>query len=389
MIVAFTKDWTDVPTCTTHVLRELARAMPVLWIESIGTRKPSLSRGGGDWRRIARRIARGLAPARLVENRLRVLAPLLIPRAETASALALNRLLARWLIGREIRRMGAGPVEYWCFVPNAVDLLPLRGDHGPQTTDHGPRATVVYYCVDDWGKFHNLDGAWLEEKERRILERADVVFTPARYLEEKCRRVAGERVHYVPHGVEYRKFARAVEAGQPLPSDVASLKRPVIGFYGNLHPWVDFNLVERLASRRPDWSFVLIGEVFCEPGGLRNLPNVHLLGRREHDSLPSYCSAFNAAIIPYDMQQARMESVNPVKTKELLAAGVPIVAADVPELRAYGDDVIVCRTDEEWLDGLDRQVARTDRQAISQRVAGEDWANKVDHLRRVISAHSA
>jgi glycosyltransferase involved in cell wall biosynthesis len=131
---------------------------------------------------------------------------------------------------------------------------------------------------------------------------------------------------------------------------------------------------------------VLIGEVFCDVSRLRDLPNVHLLGRREHEALPSYCKAFDAAIIPYDMRQARMESVNPVKTKELLAAGVPIVAADVPELRGYGADVVIVRGQEDWCGALERQAARDDRQAVSARVAGEDWAVKVAGLRRVVDA---
>ena len=444
-IVAFTKDWNDVPTCTTHVLRGMGRSLPVLWIESIGTRKPNLA-SPGDLSRVWRKLRSVATRAELKENNLRVLAPVLIPKTESAAGRFINRCLMRWMIRRELHRMGGeGRVEYWCFVPNAVDLLPgvrcqpsgrfpdagyrmeqsqaksasgIRhpasgfseevsgvrcqkdGDRcvsgralnertvvvhrSPPATGHSP--LVVYYCVDDWSQFHNLDGAWLARKEEEILKRADVVFTPARHLEEKCRRAAGGRVHYMPHGVEHAAFARALSAETVAPADVAGLRRPVIGFYGNLHPWVDFGLVGALARRRPQWSFVLIGEVFCDVSPAAAPGNVHFLGRREHGVLPDYCKAFDAAMIPYDMKQARMASVNPVKTKELLAAGVPIAAADVPELRGYGEDVLICRGVDEWEAALAKQIARADRREISARVAGEDWTEKIAAMRRIVEA---
>ena len=392
-VVAFTKDWDDVPTCTTHVLRQMARELPVLWIESIGTRKPSLA-AGKDVKRAFRKVKRALAGAVWKENNLWVLSPLVIPRTDSSFGRWLNRPLMIRQIGRALRGMGAGPsaalatgpVEFWCFVPNAVDLLPERGtrsaERGIWKDKQQPR--IVYYCVDDWSKFHNLDGAWLARKEEEILRLADVVFTPARALAEKCRRIVGERVHYMPHGVDYAAFSRALDAATPAPGDVACIPKPVVGFYGNIHPWIDFALIEDLARARPSWSFVLIGEIFCDVSRFAALRNVHFLGRREHRTLPGYCGAFDASMIPYDMTQTRMESVNPVKTRELLAAGVPIVAADVPELRGMGGDVLIARTSGEWLLALERQMARKDRAEISRRMAGEDWSVKVAMMRRVV-----
>jgi glycosyltransferase involved in cell wall biosynthesis len=188
----------------------------------------------------------------------------------------------------------------------------------------------------------------------------------------------------MPHGVEFARFAMALDKTLPAPSDVAGLPKPVIGFYGNLHPWVDFNCVASLAIARPAYSFVLIGEPYADVSALEALPNVHLLGRREHGVLHYYCRAFDVAIIPYDMSNPRMESVNPVKTKELLAAGLPVVASDVPELRNYGDNVMTCTTPEEWLAALDRQVARNDHVAISESVSEESWENKVVAIRGIV-----
>jgi len=431
MIVAFTKDWGDVPTCTTHVLREMGRTMPVLWVESLGLRRPTFSAGSRDLGRILRRLKRLFHGAQRKENNLWVLSPLLIPKPTAPWHVFLNRLLFRIQSARALRRMrhsidstpdprlpaeawrakaGRSSLEYWCFVPSAVDLLPR---HATRDTRH----RLVYYCVDDWGKFENLDGAWLEARERALLQRADVVFTPAKVLQRKCEQILrtsntehqtssiersspratracppkplGRRwdtrhVLHIPHGVEHAKFAAALGEATRVPADIAGLPKPVIGFYGNLYPWIDFALIAEMARRRPGWSFVLIGHPYCEVSRLAGLPNVRLLGRREHDDLPAYCKGFDAGIIPYDMKHPRMESVNPVKTRELLAAGVPVVAADIPELRGMGEDVRLCRGADEWLAAIEEQSRRTDRKEISDRVKGEDWSVKVAEMRRIV-----
>ncbi len=485
MIVAFTKDWDDVPTCTTHILREMAKTIPVLWISSIGTRKPSAA-SGKDLRRIIGRIVSGLKPAEWKENNLRVLKPILIPKAESRFAKWINRKIFGWYVRREQRAWGEEQraesgelgvnggewgakseepraesedamaidqrlmtndqqdiLEYWCFVPNAVDLIPgedggkgqgaARGlgsgyesnvEHSTLNIQHrmkmetlglgGGDAKVVYYCADDWTQFHNLDGEWMAEKENELVKRADVVFVTSKFLEKKLSScpstispatmqslgsgkhhpplspskllALSSKLVYMPHGVEYDRFATALDKTLPVPEDVAGLQKPVVGFYGNLHSWVDFDLIRSLATARPNCSFVLIGEKYADVSALENLPNLSLLGRRDHTILHNYCRAFDLAIIPYDMTNPRMESVNPVKTKELLAAGLPVVASDVPELRNYGNDVITCSGIDEWIAALDTQIMRNDQNEISARVQEESWLNKVAKIREIVDA---
>ena len=392
-IVAFTKDWTDVPTCTTHVLRGMARTHPVLWVESVGTRRPRLG-SRSDWTRALRRVRTGFGRARLQENRLRVLSPLAIPKSMSSILRNLNRAFMSWHIGRELRGMRQGVptggetvTEYWCFVPNAVDFLPA-----PRASRRDDRFKVVYYCADDWKKFRHLDGEWIADRERELLIRADVIFAVSRYLEHQCRDAVcgfggkqGEtRVHYMPHGVEHSLFARALDPGTPVPDDLAELPRPIVGFYGNVYPWIDFDLVHRLAEAKPNWTFVLIGTRYCDVHRFDGVSNVHFLGRREYGDLPSYCRGFDVAMIPYDMSNPRMESVSPVKTRELLSAGLPVVSAAVPELIGFSSDVVICRQPSEWLAALERQISRADRRSISERMRGEDWSERLREIRRIV-----
>jgi len=228
MIVAFTKDWDDVPTCTTHILREMAKTMPVLWVSSIGTRKPSAV-SGKDIRRIAGRILCGLKPAEWKENKLRVLKPILIPKAEGRLSKWINRRIFAWYVRREMRqwlgvrsqKSGSGSqvgegadLEYWCFVPNAVDLVP-----DSISEKNGESAKIVYYCADDWTQFHNLDGDWMDAKEQALVQRSDLVFVTSRFLENKLAHLISplstlhsspspvpRKLHYMPHAASLGGF---------------------------------------------------------------------------------------------------------------------------------------------------------------------------------------
>jgi glycosyltransferase involved in cell wall biosynthesis len=248
---------------------------------------------------------------------------------------------------------------------------------------HAPR--VIYYGVDDWSKYPGVDPAWVLDCERRLLARADTVFAASRYLEARWRPVAGHRVHYMPHGVWHGAFAAALDADLRVPEEVASLPAPRVGFYGNLYDWIDFDLLDRLAAARPRWSFVMIGPVYCDITRLRHRANVHFLGRRTPEQLPACCKGFDVALIPYKLSDARMESVNPVKLRELLAAGVPVVSSDIPEVRDISRYVATARTTEAFLTALDAAIAAGyDRADISRERLADDWSARVREIRRII-----
>jgi glycosyltransferase involved in cell wall biosynthesis len=385
VIIAFTKDWSDVPTCTTHILGKMAKTHPVLWVESIGTRKPSV-RSSKDWVRILKRLTGILAPPVQQCDHLYVLRPLLIPKATGRVSRWLNQMVFRWYVWQFLQTKIKQPnpvLEYWCFVPNAVDLLPSKS-----ATNR-----FVYYVADDWTAFHNLDGAWMRSKENCLLQKADCVFATSRFLVDKLNKErrqlpqldAVRDVVYMPHGTDYELFSSALDQEKELPPSIVDIPRPIVGFYGNLHPWIDFALIQQLAEKRPNWSFVLIGEDYGVPQALHDLPNVFLLGRREHAQLPDYCRAFDVAMIPYDMRQVRMASVNPVKTKELLSAGVPVVAAHIPEIAGM-EGVMVCQNPSDWIPNIETQMQRSigERKKLSESMRNEDWSQKVQEIRRIV-----
>ena len=168
------------------------------------------------------------------------------------------------------------------------------------------------------------------DAERKLLERVDCVFAVNEPLARRKRELNPE-THVAPHGVDHALFARALDASAPLPADLADLPKPVIGFYGTLQDWVDLDLIGEIARRHPDWSVVLIGRLLVDIEPLARSPNVHLLGARPYEQLPAYCKGFDVGLIPYRSPTSCVFR-NPLKLREYLSAGLPVVSTSLPEV---------------------------------------------------------
>jgi glycosyltransferase involved in cell wall biosynthesis len=365
-IVAFAKDWHEDPTSNHHVLRELARTRRVLWLNSLATRTPKLS-SGRDLGKIKRKLAEFARGPENVENDLWVFTPLVLPLPGSAAARAVNRQILRATIRTLRLRLGIRQFQLWTFLPNTADYIGTLGED-----------LAVYYCVDEWSMFSYLDRAQTVAAERRLLERVDAVFAINHALAD-AKRAVNRATFVSPHGVDHAQFARALDPALAVPADLAALPGPRIGFYGTLRDWVDFALIAHIARARPAWSIALIGQVLCDVSAVSGLPNVHLLGQKRHDELPAYCKGFDAGMIPYRIDE-RMTFVNPLKLREYLSAGVPVVSTPVPEVVRYAHLCRVAATPDAFVGALDAALAEASpaaRRARSDAMAQETWSARV------------
>ena len=372
-IVAFAKDWHEDPTSNHHVLRELARSRRVLWLNSLATRTPKLS-SGRDLGKIRRKLVEFARGPQNVENDLWVTTPLVLPLPGSAAARAINRQILRATIRALRLRLGIGRFELWTFLSNTGDYVGTLGED-----------VAVYYCVDEWSMFSYLDRAETVAAERRLLERVDAVFAINHALAD-AKRAINQATFVSPHGVDHALFARALDPGLAVPADLAALPRPRIGFYGTLRDWVDFELIAHVARARPAWSIALLGQVLGDVSAVRGLANVHLLGQKRHDELPAYCKGFDVGMIPYRIDE-RMTFVNPLKLREYLSAGVPVVSTPVPEVVRHAHLCRVADGPAAFVAALDAALAEATPaagRARSEAMANETWSARVAAVTRTI-----
>jgi Glycosyl transferases group 1 len=317
-IVCFSNDWDGDPLSKTHIMRILARTNRVLWVNSLGNRAPRASAADAAraWKKL-RDAARGVVE---VERNLHVLAPLYVPAYGGETVRAANGALVRLQVTAAMRALGMSRPISWSFLPSAAPVAGRLGE-----------ALVVYHVVDEFSAFSDAS-SHVAELERRLIARADLVIASSEKLLAAKRRLHPATV-LVRHGVDHAHFARALDPGLAVPEDLARLPRPVIGFFGLVADWIDLDLVRRVADAHPRASVVLIGKVATSTAPLEGARNVHLLGRKPYGALPAYCRGFDVALTPFVRNELAL-AANPLKAREYVAAGLPNVCTDLPELRA-------------------------------------------------------
>jgi glycosyltransferase involved in cell wall biosynthesis len=375
-IVFFGNDWAaENRTSSHHIARWLSRGHPLLYVECPGLRPPTA--GGRDLRKIARVLLAALrGPVPTGEGPLRwTLAQL--PFHRLGWARRINRGLGGMLLRFHLRRLGFEQPVLWFMVPHAGHLVGRLGE-----------ALSVYYCIDDYAALPGVDRAAVEAIDRELAARADLVFVASDTLLEG-KRAVNPRTAVSPHGVDVAHFGRARDPGLPVPADLRALSRPVVGFFGLIEEWIDLDLVAYLADARPTWQFVLIGRVAVAADRVPRRANIHYLGRRAYDTLPAYGKGFDAAIIPYRLTRQVLHS-NPIKLREYLAMGLPVVSVRAPEIEKFADVVRIADSREAFLGALDEQLARPEpagaAEARLRRAAGMSWGSRLTEVEAAVSA---
>jgi len=368
-ILYFGNDWqAENRTSSHHVAIRLAQRTPVLYVSSPGMRKPQAS--GRDLRRLLRKLAATLRrPTRVADNLWHCTVPQLpfrrIPGIDT-----INRWFGRWAVKRAARMAGIGRRISWFVVPHPGFLAGRLGED-----------LCVYYCIDDYAAHPGVDSELIARRDADLCRRADIVFVAPPSLVE-ARRALNANVVFSPHGVDAGLFGRAADAGTEIAPAARDLPHPVVGYFGSLHEWIDFELIEWLARERPSWSFLLVGHEAVEPGTLRQLHNVHLPGAQPYADLPNWAKAFDAAIIPYRLNR-QVANANPLKLREYLATGKPVVSVRNPEIEKFANWVHIADNRASFLDALDSAVLDKSTEACARRmaaVADQTWDRRVEDV---------
>jgi glycosyltransferase involved in cell wall biosynthesis len=370
-IICFSNDWDSDPLSKKHIMQRLAKKNRVLWINSIGNRKPTAS--VHDLKRVIKKLRDFAKGSKSVGERIHVYSPISIPFHGNSVARWINRKALRWSVRRVCRRLRFDSPVTWTFEPASAEIAGSFGERA-----------LVYHCVDEFSEFSGTDKTALLELERRLIEKSNcVIVSSGRLLASKQK--LNSKTFLVTHGVDVAHFRKACDASTTVPDDVKALKRPIIGFFGLIADWVDLELIRFLADSRPDWSFVLLGKHVTDVRILEGASNLHMLGPKPYTMLPNYAKAFDAAILPFVVNDLTL-AANPLKLREYLAAGLPVVSSAIPEAERLQHVLRIGRSKADFLDQLQAIVksGSTGPQiSISKQMDNESWDEKVEQLSRI------
>lgn len=371
-VVYFGNDWfADNRTSSHHVARQLASRTRVLYMECPGLRAPEAS--SRDVWRAVRKVARAFRPAVAISKTLRVRTLVQWPAHGSRTIARLNRAWSRVTVKSAMRALQPDAPIAWCTVPHVAGFI----------GDLGARA-IVYHCIDDYSALPGVDIDAVRALDDSLTRRADLVIAASGPVFES-RRALNPNTILVPHGVDFEHFARARQGSLPLPPELADLRGPIVGFTGLVERWIDVDLVGWLAHQLPQATFVMVGRVAIPREQLPSAPNLRWLGPQPYERLPEFGARFNAAIIPYRLN-AQVHAANPLKLREYLAMGLPVVSVSTPEIDKFERVVSIARTREAYRDALAAALlAPQDPGAVERRqaVAREGtWAARVDEIGR-------
>ena len=290
-----------------------------------------------------------------------------------------------------LSELGRDPAVLWYYTPMALPI-----------SEHLPRKLTVYDCMDELSAFRGAPAEMLL-MERRLMEKADIFFTGGVSLYEG-KRALHHNVHAFPSSVDIPHFEQARNT-HVQPEDQAGIPQPRFGFHGVIDERMDLDLLAAVGKARPDWSLVFVGPVVkIDPNTLPRLPNIHYLGPKRYEELPVYLSGWQAAIMPFAMNEST-RFISPTKTPEYLAGGKAVISTPVPDVvRGYGDNpaVYIAGESSEFVAAMESAIAMSSDEICryaDSALADMSWDNtwhgmhalmqKAPGLARNESAHGA
>ena len=366
--------WELDPTSKHHLMRLLSKNNDIVWVNYHGSRRPRLSIKDVRWSLNAlRRVKRGVQQ---INERMVQVTPLVLPGHGRFSSMVNRFLLTQRLrsVIANHKRYPNQPVQVWSFAP---DVAHLAGAFDEEV--------FVYYCVDEFSEFEEFNDRAVISAERKLLNVTDVVLASSQRLYEN-RRDIHPCVHLVRHGVDHDHFAKAVKSNLPAPEPIRHLTGPIAGFIGLIHNWLDIEMMNRVAKAMPEVSFVFVGECQTNVSSLSSLENVYFIGRQPYETLPAYAAAFSVGLIPFQLT-SMTANVNPIKLREYLAAGLPVVSTSLPEVISFAPNVLLADTAEDFVKACRSaigSVTRETRVKRSNAVANQSWEAVVARVERLV-----
>jgi glycosyltransferase involved in cell wall biosynthesis len=365
-----------------HIMRRLARAgNRVIFVNSISMGLPSLA-SPDLFSKVKRKLRSYAKPVRITEEGIIVVSPPVLPFYSSRWLRAINR----WLLVAQIKLLMVAydlrqPI-LWIAIPTAREVVGRLGER------------ALIYQVSDKYDANQMDHATassvIAEMHNDLLARADLIYYSGRKLfeEETAQHaeIAG-KARLLEQGVDYDHFASATSQEWTQPEDIASVPHPRLGYFGAIEPWlIDQELIRYVSSKRPEWSWIFVG-LRASPLDIESLANVHYLGSKPYSSMPQFAAAFDVCVLPWVTDNEFVNYGSPIKVREYLATGKPVVITPIYEyerldgilrvFRGY-DDFIAKVEDALKNDSADKRAAR------QQAVKKSTWDARAEEVSEAI-----
>jgi glycosyltransferase involved in cell wall biosynthesis len=357
-----------------QVMTRLAKNYKVLFINSLGMRIPSFKKDRNAAKKILRKLRSISRFIKKAENGMYVLSPLSLPFLGSSAGRKLNTFSVFLQVKLAMILLGFREAIFYIGCPPALEVAKSLG-----------QKYLIYERTDLYEEMPGTNKSYITSLDDRLARSANLVLYVNRALWQQGLNI-NKNSMLIGHGVDFDLFANAAKSNHT-PEDIAKIPRPIIGFFGDVSDKTsDLALLKFAAGKLPEMSFVFVGPVSADVSGLRRFANVHFLGPKPYAEIPFYGNQFDVAIMPWNKNRW-IEFCNPVKTKEYLALGKPVVSTYYPEIEPYSDLVYVAKDYDAFVSCIRSATGERDpakQQQRRERVRNETWDSKVAQIKAVI-----
>ncbi|BCD98177.1 glycosyltransferase [Marinagarivorans cellulosilyticus] len=371
-LIVFGEDWHGLPSSTQHLIKAMAHNRRVLWINSIGLRQPKLNSNDVQraWNKLFPSAMRAKTydepnNSKHCEN---TSGNITVANIKTwpAPRNAVVRTLCAKTIAKQVnalcQKLKFDKPLIWTSLPTAVDSFAYI-----------PHYASIYYCCDDFSGLAGVDHNTVTEHENKLIDTANLVVVSQKELQKKW---PARKIKLLPHGVDITLFKQTTKPAADLPRN----NKPIAGFYGSIESWLDIPLLIKTAQENPSWDFVFIGQEKINVEALKKLKNTYFLGPKAHQQLPSYSQHWQASLLPF-VNCAQIQHCNPLKLREYMAIGKPIISTQFPAVEEYRSFVNIASNSAHFsqiLSSIDTHQAANNAQQYA--VQHQSWQVKAQEL---------
>ncbi len=369
-IIHFSGDdyWNSNPHSRYHINKNFVKlGYKVLWINPLGTRFPSVKKKNFS-NRIIRKLKSIFKFLKKADENLYVYTPMLIPVFKKGFYLNLNKIIFLFQITiisaiLKIKKpLLFFSTPLYAFALNLINY-----------------SRAIYYYSDYYTAYRELNDEsrkYLEFLDNELYKRADAIYCASREIYSSLKiKNSRANIFYLPHAVDYEHFNNGNKR-ENLPHEIHSIKNPLIGYYGTLTDSNDWQLIDYCSKERPEYNFVFIGRKDISLPEIENRSNIYFLGKKSYDELPLYASHFDVCIMFWKRREW-IKNSSPLKLKEYLSMGKPVVSTFIEEVNEnYNDVVYIADTKEKFLEYIDEALNKDNSDRIEKglkKVKDYDW----------------
>ncbi|OFZ16178.1 MAG: hypothetical protein A2X86_13935 [Bdellovibrionales bacterium GWA2_49_15] len=370
-LLVFGEDYGRHPHCLEHIVNELAVSNNVFWVETIGMRSPRLT--VYDMKRTAQLIFKwSIGQYNFISKQrnknIKIISIPMLPYTSFKLIRRLNKFLICRKVRRELTKAGVARPILITSVPSVCDFVKIFDEK-----------LTVYYCVDEFSLWPGISYDRIKAMESELLAKSDLIFTTSSRLTES-KKTSGKVPHLLTHGVSLAHFSL------PEQSNV-EYSRKKICYFGLIDERCDQELLITLARAIPDALLTIIGEAVCDISGLHKCSNIMFQGRVTYENLPGVIKDQDYFILPYYINELT-ENINPLKIKEYMATGRPVISTPLPEVVKLGAFVYIADSHEKFvyiikglITGL---IVHTSTPALNYLKQNETWKSKATLMSAMI-----